>query len=139
MDKFIRVDNELYVLIRRLFGAVTILSLLTLGIAAVVGGSFTVWVRGIIVLVIGTLLIRFAGRAYNGSRGAYRRMRLMASIAPIAIVAIIAIPHDGFPAWVKVEQALVGILLATAATMLARDRVRRAYRTVDSEPGTLAR
>jgi hypothetical protein len=133
------MDNQLYVLMRQLFAAVTMLSLLTLGIAVVVGGSSTVWIRGIIVVVIGALLTRFAGQAYRGSRGAYRRMRHMTTIAPIAIVAIVAIPHDGFPAWMKIEQALVGILLATAATMLARSRARRAYRAAGSEPGTLAR
>jgi len=133
------MDNQLYALIQRLFAAVVILSLVTLGIAAAVGGSSTVWIRGIVVVVIGALLILFAGRAYRGSRGAYRRMRLMTTVAPVAIVAIIAIPHDGFPAWMKVEQALVGVLLATAATMVRRQRVRRAYLEVDADPRTLAR
>jgi hypothetical protein len=132
------MDNELYALIRRLFIAVVTLSLGALGIAAVAGGSSTVWIRGIIVVLIGALLIALAGRAYRGSRGAYRRMRLMTTVAPIAIVAIIAIPHDGFPAWMKLEQALVGVLLAAAAAMVSRKPVRRAYLEADAESGSPA-
>jgi len=139
LDNFIRMDNYTYTLTRRLFAAVVTLSLLTLGIAAVVGGSSTVWIRDIIVVVIGALLIVFASRAHRGSRGAYRRMRLMTTVAPVAIVVIVAIPHDGFPAWMKIEQALVGVLLAAAATMVSRKRVRRAYLDIDADPGSLAR
>jgi hypothetical protein len=120
-----------------LFAAVLILSLITLGIAATVGGTSAVWIRGSIVAVIGALLIVFAGRSYRGSRGAYRRMRLMTTVAPVAILVIIAIPHDGFPTWMKIEQALVGILMAAAATMLARKSLRRAH--LDADPATMPR
>jgi hypothetical protein len=133
------MDNQLYLLVRRLFAAVVVLSLVALGIAAVVGGSSTVWVRGIIVVVIGALLSVFASRAYRGSRGAYRRMRLMTTAAPIAIVVIVVIPHDGFPAWMKVEQALVGLLLAAAGTMVSREPVRRAYLQSGADRPPLAR
>jgi hypothetical protein len=139
LDNLIRMDNHAYTFAQRLFAAVVTLSLLTLGIAAVVGGSSAVWIRGVIVVVIGALLIVFARRAHRGSRGAYRRMRLMTTVAPIAIVVIVAIPHDGFPAWMKIEQALVGVLLAAAATIVSRGRVRAAYLDIDADPGSLAR
>lgn len=121
------MDNELYGRVRALFGAVLVVSLAALGVAALVGGSAAVWVRGIIVVVISAVLIALAGRAFHGSRAAYLRMRLMSTVAPVAIVVIVALPHDGFPVWMKAEQTVVGVLLATAAVMVGRKGVRRAY------------
>jgi hypothetical protein len=120
------MDNKLYALVRSLFIAVLAISLATLGAAAAVGGNTTVWVRGAIVTAIAAILIALAGCAYGGSRRAYIRMRLMTTIAPVAVAVIVALPHDGFPAWVKAEQVVVGLLLAAAAVMLARTTVRRA-------------
>ncbi len=58
------------------------------------------WIRGTSVIVITALLI--VGQAgLHGSRGAYLRMRLMSTVAPLATVIIVALPHDGFPVWMK--------------------------------------
>ena len=121
------MDKQTRELVRALFVAVLALSVVTLGVAASVGSDATVWVRDIIVIVIAAVLIALAERAYRGSRGAYLRMLLMSGVAPVAIVIIIVIPNDGFPVWMKVEQAIVGILLAAAALILGRKVVRRAY------------
>jgi hypothetical protein len=118
------MDNKVYERVRALFAAVLVLSVGTLGVAAVVGGGDAVWVRGVIVTVIAAVLILLARRAYQGSRGAFRRMRIMSIVAPIAIVVIVALPHDGFPVWMKAEQAVVGVLFVAVAVML-----RRAYST----------
>jgi hypothetical protein len=90
------MDNVLYVRVRALFGTVLVISLVTLGLAALVGGNAAVWIRGTIV-------------------------------AAIAIVVIIALPHDGFPVWMKIEQAVVGVLLLAVAIMVGRRAVRQAY------------
>jgi uncharacterized membrane protein YoaK (UPF0700 family) len=127
MDKIIRMDNKLYIRVRSLFIAVLAISIATLGVAAAVGGNATVWVRGAIVTAIAAILIALARRAYRGNRRAYIRMRLMTTIAPVAVAVIVALPHDGFPEWVKAEQVVVGLLLAAAAVTLARASVRRAY------------
>jgi hypothetical protein len=127
LDKIIRMDNGRYVRVRALFIAVLAISIATLGVAAAIGGNPSVWVRGGIVTAIGAILKVLAGRAYAGSRGAYLRMRLMTTIAPVAVAVIVALPHDGFPAWMKAEQVLVGLLLAAAAVALYRSAVRRAY------------
>jgi hypothetical protein len=127
LDKIIRMDNERYRRVRALFGTVLALSVATLGVAAAIGGNPTVWVRGAIVTAIAAILILLAGRAYAGSRGAYLRMRLMTTIAPVAVAVIVALPHDGFPAWMKAEQVVVGLLLAGAAVALYGGAVRRAY------------
>lgn len=126
-DNFIHVDNKLYGRVRALFVAVLAISIATLGIAALIGGNAAVWIRSIIVTAIAAVLISLAGKASRGSRAAYLRMRLMSTVAPLAIVIIIALPHDGFPVWVKTEQAVVGVLLLAVAVRVGRKDVRHAY------------
>ncbi|MFB6944647.1 hypothetical protein ACFC0C_26575 [Streptomyces sp. NPDC056178] len=121
------MDNNLYGRVRALFVTVLAISIATLGIAALIGGNAAVWIRSIIVTAIAAVLISLAGKASRGSRAAYLRMRLMSTVAPLAIVIIIALPHDGFPIWMKVEQAVVGVLLLAVAVMVGRKDVRQAY------------
>src|SRR4051812_1963308 len=106
-DKVIRMDKKLHGRVRAAFAAVLALSIATLVVAAIVGSSAAVWVRGTIVVVIAAVLIALARRAFRGSRGAYRRMLIMSTVAPLAIVVIVALPHDGFPVWMKMEQTVV--------------------------------
>lgn len=123
------MDKNLYAQLRTLFAAVLVLSVATLVVAAVVGSDTPVWVRGTIVAVIAVVLLLLAGRAAAGSRGAYRRMLIMSIVAPIAVIVIVALPHDGFPAWMKIEQSVVGLLLLGAAVLAGRRDVRQAYRS----------
>lgn len=121
------MDNTTYGRVRALFGAVLVISVATLGVAAVVGGNAAVWVRGAIVVAIAALLVDAARRAVRGSRAGYLRMALMTSAAPLAIAVIVALPDDGFPVWMKGEQAVVGLLLLAAAVLVDRRSVRSAY------------
>ncbi|MES9511951.1 hypothetical protein ABWJ92_37125 [Streptomyces sp. NPDC000609] len=121
------MDNNLYGRVRALFVTVLAISIATLGIAALIGGNAAVWIRSIIVTAIAAVLISLAGKASRGSRAAYLRMRLMSTVAPLAIMIIIALPHDGFPIWMKVDQAVVGVLLLAVAVMVGRKDVRQAY------------
>ncbi|MFD4763293.1 hypothetical protein ACFWOJ_31920 [Streptomyces sp. NPDC058439] len=121
------MDNNLYGRVRALFVTVLAISIATLGIAALIGGNAAVWIRSIIVTAIAAVLISLAGKASRGSRAAYLRMRLMSTVAPLAMMIIIALPHDGFPIWMKVEQAVVGVLLLAVAVMVGRKDVRQAY------------
>ncbi|MFD7497704.1 hypothetical protein ACFV8T_36080 [Streptomyces sp. NPDC059832] len=121
------MDNNLYGCVRALFVTVLAISIATLGIAALIGGNAAVWIRSIIVTAIAAVLISLAGKASRGSRAAYLRMRLMSTVAPLAIMIIIALPHDGFPIWMKVEQAVVGVLLLAVAVIVGRKDVRQAY------------
>ena len=114
------MDNKAYVRVRALFAAVLVLSVGTLVTAGVVGGNGAVWVRGVVITVLAALLILLARRAFQGSRGAFRRMRIMSIAAPIAIVVIVALPHDGFPMWMKAEQAVVGLLFVAVLLTLRR-------------------
>lgn len=69
-----------------------------------------VWIRGTIVAASSVLTLVFAAGAARGSRGAYRRLRIITAVMPVAIVVIIALPGT-FPLWMKVEQAVCGVLL----------------------------
>lgn len=121
------MDNEVYGRLRALYAAVLVLSFLTLAAAALVGAASPVWIRGTVVAVIAVVLLALAAKARRGSRGAYRRMCVMSAVAPVAVVVIVALPHDGFPLWMKAEQAVVGALLLAAVLMAGRRSVRRAY------------
>ena len=69
-----------------------------------------VWIRGTIVVASALLTLSFAARAARGSRGAYRRLRIISAVMVVAIATIIALPGT-FPVWMKVEQGVCGLLL----------------------------
>ena len=56
-----------------------------------------VWTRASIVVVTAALMLLFATRAAEGSRGAYRRLRIISIVTVVVIAAIIASPGT-FPA-----------------------------------------
>jgi hypothetical protein len=83
-----------------------------------------VWVRSTIVLLSSALTFTFAVRAAAGSRGAYRRLRILSAVMVVAIGVIIVLPGL-FPAWLKVEQGVCGLLLV-GVVILANSRPTRA-------------
>ena len=83
-----------------------------------------VWVRTTIVAISSALTFTFAVRAGGGSRGAYRRLRILSLVMLVAIAVIIALPGT-FPVWLKVEQGLCGALLI-GVVILANRRPTRA-------------
>ena len=76
--------------------------------AAIVNSA--VWIRGTIVVASALLTLSFAARAARGSRGAYRRLRIISAVMVLAIATIIALPGT-FPVWMKMEQGVCGLLL----------------------------
>jgi hypothetical protein len=82
-----------------------------------------VWVRTSIVAISAALTFTFAVRAAGGSRGAYRRLRILSAVMVVAIAVIIALPGL-FPVWLKVEQGFCGLLLVGIA-ILANGRELR--------------
>jgi hypothetical protein len=124
-NKFIQMDNKLYGRVRALFATALAISVATLAVAATRDSNSAVWIRGVIATAIAAILVALAKQAHQGGRAAYQRMRLMSVVAPIAIVIIIALPRDGFPAWMKAEQAAVGGLLLAGAIMVGRKDVRQ--------------
>ncbi|NUR88910.1 MAG: hypothetical protein HOY71_32900 [Nonomuraea sp.] len=121
------MDKQDYERVRNLHVAVLAVSLAALGVAAVVGGEWPVWVRGGAVAAAAAWLVALSGQAYRGSRAAFVRIRWIATVAPFGIVLLIVAPNSGFPVWMKVEQGVVGLLLAAVALIVNRRAVRQAY------------
>ncbi|WP_214327729.1 hypothetical protein [Nonomuraea sediminis] len=117
------MDNKL----RNLFVAMLVVSVAALGVAAVLGAEWPVWVRGGAVAAASAWLISLTGQARRGSRSAYLRIRWISMIAPLGIVLIIVAPDSGFPVWMKAEQGVVGLLLIAVAVLVNRPAVRQAY------------
>jgi hypothetical protein len=84
-----------------------------------------VWVRGTIVAAASMLSLFFAVRAARGDRRMLRRLRIVTTIMLVAIVVIISLPGT-FPLWLKLEQAICGLLLLPVVVRLNwRRAVRR--------------
>lgn len=101
--------------IRMLTGGYLALSVLTIAVIALMRNhtamvNSAVWIRGTIVVISSALTYAFGIRAARGSRGAYRRLRIVATVMVAAIAVIIALPGT-FPLWMKAEQAVCGLLL----------------------------
>jgi len=83
------------------------------------------WVREIIVVVSAALTVAFARRAAGGSTRAFLRLRLVTAIMAAAIVVIVAVP-GAFPVWLRVEQAVCGVLLLGIVALVNGATLRRA-------------
>jgi peptidoglycan/LPS O-acetylase OafA/YrhL len=121
------MDKKLWNLVRALFVAVLVVSVATLGVAAVIGGNWVVWLRGAAVAAASVWLVALAGQAALGKRSAYLRIRFISLAAPIGIVLILLAPDSGYPDWMKAEQGVVGVLVAAVAVIVNRRAVREAF------------
>lgn len=85
-----------------------------------------VWVRGGIVALASLLSFALARRAARGSRGAYRRLRILSAVMAVAVVVIVSLP--GFlPPWMRIEQAVCGLLLLRVVVITAGGRMRALF------------
>ena len=85
-----------------------------------------VWIRGTIVAASSVLTLALAAGAARGSRGAYRRLRIITAVMPVAIVVIIALPGT-FPLWMKLEQAVCGVLLLGVVAIVNGRAMRTSF------------
>ncbi|MFF0306991.1 hypothetical protein ACFYSC_06165 [Streptosporangium sp. NPDC004379] len=113
--------------VRAIFVAVLVISVATLGVSAVVGGNWVVWLRGAAVAAASVWLVALTGQAERGRRSAYVRIRFVSVAAPIGILLILLAPDSGYPVWMKAEQGVVGVLVAAVALIVNRRSVREAY------------
>ncbi|MEV3858727.1 hypothetical protein AB0J38_30990 [Streptomyces sp. NPDC050095] len=87
-----------------------------------------VWTRTVIVAGSAVFTYRFAAVAARGSRGAYRRLRIVTAAMTVAVAVIVALPGL-FPVWLRLEQAVCGmLLLAVVIDVNGRD-VRALFRS----------
>jgi hypothetical protein len=87
-----------------------------------------VWTRGTIVVISALVMFSCVGRAARGSRGAYRRLRVLSAVMVVAIVVIIALPGT-FPLWMKIEQGVCGVVLIGVVTVVNGAPVRSRFAT----------
>ena len=85
-----------------------------------------VWVRATIVVGSSLLTFLFAKQAAAGSRRGYLRLRIVSAIMLVAIVVIVALP-GAFPVWLRIEQAVCGLLLLGVVLEINRSQVRTAF------------
>lgn len=85
-----------------------------------------VWIRTIIVAASALLTTGFAAQAARGSRGGYRRLRIVSIAMLVAIVVIIALPGV-FPAWLKVEQGVCALFLLGVVVLTNRRQLRALF------------
>lgn len=83
-----------------------------------------VWVRATIVVASSLLTFAFARSAARGSKKGLLRLRIVAAVMLVAIVVIVALPGL-FPLWLRIEQAVCGLLLL-GVTVLVNGRRARA-------------
>jgi hypothetical protein len=88
-----------------------------------------VWIRAAGVLVLALLALRWAAQLGRGSRGAYRRLLWVSIAGSLGIAALALLPDSPYPLWVRIEQAVQGVVLVALAVTLLRPRVRRAVGT----------
>jgi hypothetical protein len=87
-----------------------------------------VWTRGTIVAATSLLLLSFAVRAARGSRKAFLRMRITSAAMVVAIAVIISLPGT-FPVWLKIEQAVCGLILLGVVAVVNGKHLRSLFTT----------
>jgi hypothetical protein len=81
-----------------------------------------IWIRCSLVLASSVVLLAIAAAAARGSRGAWRRLRIISPIVVVAVIVIVSIP--GFlPDWVRLEQAVCGALVLPVAILVNLPRM----------------
>lgn len=115
--------------LRVLAGAYLAVAVLTLGVIYLLRDhrgvvNDAVWVRGTIVVGSSVLMFLFVARTIRGSRPAYRRVRVLAAVMVVAIAVIVALPGT-FPAWMKIDQVVCGVILL-GVNLLVNGRHMRA-------------
>ncbi len=90
-----------------------------------------VWGRTTIVAATSLLMMSFVVQAARGSARAFLRLRLVSAIMLVAIAVILAIPGS-FPFWLKLEQAVCGVLLL-GVVMLVNGPVKRDRATANRQ------
>ncbi|MFE5587639.1 hypothetical protein [Kitasatospora sp. NPDC056531] len=120
--------------VRRFVTAYLGLSVLTLAAAFALRShtdvvTQAVWIRGTIVVASAAVTLLLTVRAAGGSRGAFRRLRILSVVMIAAIVAIIAVPGT-FPVWMKIEQGLCGLALLGVAVVINGRQLRTLFATL---------
>lgn len=91
-----------------------VIAFLFRGDAQIVNSS--VWIRNSAIAVSAVILYLVARRAFEGSRAAWVRLRVISIVIPLVVVALVVLP-DGFPVWMKIQQVAAGVSVALIAVL----------------------
>ncbi|MBB4689238.1 hypothetical protein [Amycolatopsis jiangsuensis] len=109
----------------------TVISVLTLAAIVLLRNhpdlvTDAVWIRGGIVAVTAFLMLSFAVGAGKGNPRALLRLRIVSAIMVVVIAVIVALP-GGFPTWMKIEQAVCGVVLLGVVLLINGRKVRASF------------
>lgn len=110
------------------FLAISAAMLVFLAGASAAGAGFdsAIWIRSSLVLASAIVLLLLAVGAVRGSRSAWVRLRIISPVVLVAVIVIVSIP--GFlPDWVRIEQAVCGILMLPVAIFVNLRRTRALF------------
>lgn len=88
--------------------------------------SSTVWTRATIVLIDSFVALSYAKRASLGLAKAYRNLRWLSAGSVVGVVVLVALPGL-LPGWMKLEQAVCGLLLIGVVVSINSNKVRALY------------
>lgn len=81
-----------------------------------IGIDIAIWIRCSLVFGSAIVLLVFTVGTSRGSRASWIRLRIVSPIIVVAVIVIVSIP--GFlPDWVRIEQAVCGLLVLPVAIM----------------------
>lgn len=84
----------------------------------------TVWIRAVVVLISAPVFLAITARAARGSAGAFRRLRIVSIFVAVAIAVIVAVPGM-LPLWMRLDQAVCGLLMVGVAVLANRPALRQ--------------
>jgi hypothetical protein len=87
----------------------------------------TVWNRVGTVGALSLFYLFLAFRLRNGSARALLRLKFSSVVGVIGVLLVIAVPGDGYPLWIRIEQAVQLLLLLHLAYIVYRPAVREHF------------
>ncbi|MBE8523278.1 hypothetical protein ILP97_38300 [Amycolatopsis sp. H6(2020)] len=110
------------------YAAVSLLTFLAIVVFSGNPGLVTdaVWVRGSILAAAAPVTFALGVSMANGSRGNYRRVRIITAAQVVAILVIEAIPGS-FPAWFKIANGVCLALLIIVVLLTFARAVRATF------------
>ncbi|MFE9425131.1 hypothetical protein ACFYNO_19385 [Kitasatospora sp. NPDC006697] len=85
-----------------------------------------VWSRGVVVVLSAAFTLWLTGRAADGSRRAFRRLRIVSAVMTLAIVYIVT-AQPGLPVWMRIEQGACGLALLGVAAVVNGRHLRELF------------
>lgn len=110
------------------YAAVGVLTLLAIVVFSGNSGIVTdaVWIRGSILAVASLVTFAIGVSMAKGSRGNYRRVRIIALAQVVAIIVIESVP-GAFPVWFKIANGVCGVLLVIVVLLTFARTVRATF------------